>query len=80
MYTRILEEKIISKMESGKAIILIGPRQVGKTTLIKKVLEGKDHLFMDGDDPTVRNILSEANTDQIRSVLGKHKLVFIDSD
>lgn len=78
MYTRILEEKIISKMDSGKAIILIGPRQVGKTTLIKKILEGKDHLFLDGDDPTVRNILSDANTDQIRSVLGKHKLVFID--
>ena len=38
MYQRILSNKIETKIGKGKAIILIGPRQVGKTTLAKQVL------------------------------------------
>ena len=56
----------------------MGARQVGKTTLIKKILEGKDYLFLDGDDPTVRSLFSSPNTEQIRSIVGDHKLLFID--
>ncbi len=62
MYKRIIEEFIKNKINTGKAIIVIGARQVGKTTLIKKILEGKKYLFFDGDDPSVRNLLSNPNT------------------
>ena len=31
--------------------MIIGPRQVGKTTLIKSFLQGIDYKFFDGDDP-----------------------------
>ena len=34
MIERILEEKITQRLDKGKAILVIGPRQVGKTTLI----------------------------------------------
>jgi len=54
MYSRSLGEIITGKLGKGKAIMLIGARQVGKTTLIKKLLEGETHLFLDGDDPVVR--------------------------
>lgn len=79
MYTRSLEEIIRNKLEVGKkAIIVIGPRQVGKTTLIEKILDGKDYLFLNGDDPSTRSLLTEPNTEQIKNILGKYNYIFID--
>lgn len=66
------------RIGSGKAIVVIGPRQVGKTTLIESILESKDYLLLDGDDPKTRTLLTEPNTEQIRAILGKYKFVFID--
>jgi predicted AAA+ superfamily ATPase len=36
MINRTLYDKILKKIHKGKAIILLGPRQVGKTTLIEE--------------------------------------------
>lgn len=78
MFERTLENIIKNKTDSGKAIVLVGPRQVGKTTLIKKVLENKNYLFLDADDPTIRNILTEPNTEQLKTLIGSFKYVFLD--
>lgn len=78
MYLRYLSDLIKKRMGSGKAIIVIGPRQVGKTTLIESILENKDYLLLDGDDPKTRTLLTEPNTEQIRTILGKYKFAFID--
>ena len=66
MFNRILSAVIESKIGKGKAIMVIGPRQVGKTTLIQQFLESHDHLYFNGDDPTVRTILKEPNTEKLR--------------
>ena len=50
MFTRTIENTIKEKFNSGKAIILVGARQVGKTTLLKKLLTNKKFLFLDADD------------------------------
>ncbi|HOO83196.1 MAG TPA: ATP-binding protein, partial [Prolixibacteraceae bacterium] len=78
MYPRLLKNKIESRIDKGKAIIIIGPRQVGKTTLIESILESKDYLLLNGDDPKQRSLLTEPNTEQIRTILGNYKYVFID--
>jgi predicted AAA+ superfamily ATPase len=78
MYSRYLSEIIKKRIGSGKAIIVIGPRQVGKTTLIEYILETEEYLLLDGDDPKTRSLLTEPNTEQIRTILGKNKFVFID--
>jgi len=78
MYQRTLENIIKVKIDTGKAIIIVGARQVGKTTLIKKLLEGKDFLFLDADDPSIRKLLTRPNTEQIRAILGNYKIIFID--
>ncbi len=78
MYQRTLENIIKKKIGTGKAIVVIGARQVGKTTLIKKIINGNDYLFLDADDPTVRQLLHRPNTEEIRSILGDNKIVFID--
>jgi len=78
MYSRLLRDKIINRIGLGKAIIVIGPRQVGKTTLIESILDSKDYLLLDGDDPKTRTLLTEPNTEEIRSIIGNYKNVFID--
>lgn len=78
MIERTLAQRIQSKVGRGKAIMVIGPRQVGKTTLILKFLEGLDYKFFDGDDPVTRTSLDTPNTEQIRVLLENKKVVFID--
>jgi hypothetical protein len=65
-------------MSSKKAILLIGPRQVGKTTLLKEVINRQSHLFFTGDDPNTRQLLDTPNFSQIRRIVGESKLIFID--
>lgn len=78
MLKRHLEATIRSKINTGKAIVLVGARQVGKTTLLKSILNDLEYLFLDGDDPTVRSLLSNPNTEQIRTIIGRNKLIFLD--
>ena len=58
MINRLLGKIIDGKLDSGKAIIVLGSRQTGKTSLLKSIFEGKDGvLFMNGDDVDIRNLL-----------------------
>lgn len=78
MFPRTLENKIKEKINKGKAIVLVGARQVGKTTLLQTILKDIAFLFLDADDPTTRNLLSRPNTEQIRTIIGENKFVFLD--
>ena len=78
MIQRTLKPIIEGKISTGKAILVIGPRQVGKTTLIKELLSGKDFLFLDGDDPTIRQLLINPNTEQLKDLIKDKLIVFLD--
>lgn len=78
MFARTIEQKIREKVNRGKAIVVVGARQVGKTTLLQEILKDKDFLFLDGDDPVVRNLLQSPTTEQIKTIIGEHKYVFLD--
>ncbi|MDZ7776673.1 MAG: ATP-binding protein [Bacteroidales bacterium] len=78
MFARTIENTIEEKLDSGKAIILVGARQVGKTTLLRKILNDKNYLFLDADDPSTRSLLQSPTTEQIRTMLGDYKYVFLD--
>lgn len=78
MIKRTLFHKIESKFFKGKAIILLDPRQVGKTTLIQELLSNKEHLFLNGDDPAVREMLQSVSASKLKSIIGKHSIIFID--
>ena len=78
MINRLIKPSIISKFGKGKTIIVIGPRQVGKTTLLQAIVKDLNHLFLDGDDPTVRTLLKNANTEQLKAIIGNQDLIFID--
>jgi predicted AAA+ superfamily ATPase len=78
MFSRTIEKSIREKIKGGKAIVVVGARQVGKTTLLNEILKDKDFLFLDADDPATRNYLQNPTTEQLRSLIGRHEFVFLD--
>lgn len=78
-FQRIVSNTIKAKIHKGKAIVVTGPRQVGKTTLINNLLENKDDfLFLNGDDNTTRQNLESAGLQDLKRIIGNYKIVFID--
>ncbi len=78
MIKRQLLTEIQRFSQKKKAIIVLGPRQVGKTTLIKTLMGSDEYLFLDGDDNVVAKQLSEADTFKIKQIIGNHAKVFVD--
>lgn len=80
MITRVLKQNIESKLFKGKAIILLGPRQTGKTTLLHLILKNQKEaaLILNGDDPITMQLLNRPNTKQIEQIIGKNRIIFID--
>ncbi|MEM8525292.1 MAG: ATP-binding protein [Bacteroidota bacterium] len=79
MIVRHLETEIRSKLFQGKAIILIGPRQTGKTTLLKTIFqEQKEMVWLNGDDLETRQLLEKVSVTKWKRILGKSKILIID--
>lgn len=76
---RYLKDIIVKKLFKNKAIIVIGARQIGKTTLLNELLASYENtLFLDGDDRITRELLQNPSTEEIKNIIGNHKIVFID--
>lgn len=80
MISRTQSAEIERVFFKGKAIIVSGARQVGKTTMLENMLQ-KYHdqlLTLDGDDITIQELLNRPNTQQIKQIIGGKRIVFID--
>ena len=79
MIERLLEN-IIKEKIGRKAVIILGARQTGKTTLIKKILtESKaPAILLNADLPTVQQQLQNPSVSNLKQIFGASKLVFID--
>lgn len=65
--------------DEGKVVVIYGARRVGKTTLLKKYLEGKkDYLFVTGEDIFVHEFLSSNSIEKLKNFIGDKKRVIID--
>lgn len=80
MIERTLQAIIENDMFRGKAIVVIGARQVGKSTLFRMVLEKKSEkiLRLNCDEPEVRAMLTEAGTSDLKLIVGQNRIVMID--
>lgn len=79
MITRTLFSELEKRLFQGKAIILLGSRQTGKTTLIQALMENRDsHVLLNCDEALVRQQLEDANLSELRRIAGKNRFVFID--
>ena len=80
MIKRSIEDTIKGQLHGGRAIIVMGARQVGKTTLLKQVFatDSSDVLWMSGDEPDVRGMFENMTSTRLRSIIGNHRVVIID--
>lgn len=76
---RKLQQVIEDRMFKGKAIVLVGARQVGKSTLFRQILTGKqDVLTLNCDDAEVREMLTNINRGELQRIIGNHRIVMVD--
>ena len=79
MIIRKIEPAIASALSSGKAVILLGARQVGKTTLADSLFGSQPGtLLLNGDEPDVRAMFDNINSTRLRAVIGGAKVVVLD--
>ena len=80
MIKRSIEDTIKDQLHGDRAIIVMGARQVGKTTLLKQIFatDGNDVLWMSGDEPDVRGMFENMTSTRLRSIIGNHRVVIID--
>ncbi|MCC7301906.1 MAG: ATP-binding protein [Bacteroidia bacterium] len=80
MINRLIEKKISSRMKDNKALVILGPRQSGKTTLVKQLAENtpKKLLWLNGDEAETREILASPTIARLKNILGNTQLLVID--
>lgn len=79
MITRSIEQRIRKQLFGGRAIVIMGARRVGKTTLFRQLLESEDNvLWMSGDEPDVRGLFENITSTRLKAIIGNARLVVID--
>ena len=77
MVERQIEKRIKEKIGRGKAIIVMGARQIGKTTLLKQIFS-ENVLWLNGDEIEVRSLFASISAARLKTLIGKHRTVVID--
>lgn len=77
---RYIEGRINKLLFKGKAIILYGARQVGKTTLLRRLKKSRpeNSIYLNCDEPDIRENLTNTTSTQLKALFGKAKIVFLD--
>lgn len=78
---RALTSIITNKLQaSPKGIILYGPRQAGKTTLITDVIRqlGVKVLTVNGDQSKYLDVLSSRDGDRLKNLVAGYDMLFVD--
>lgn len=79
---RYVIDKILKQINSRdkRAVIVYGPRRVGKTTVIKQVMKSckLKCMLVQGDDISVRQALGSQSIKTLRNFIGDSQLLIID--
>jgi len=79
MVVREIEKLIKERLNKGKAIVILGARQVGKTTLLKTLFGSSDEvLWLNGDELDVQSLFSNVSASRLKAIFGNKKTVIID--
>lgn len=84
LINRVITKLILDKLAGEpRVIILYGPRQSGKTVILHEIADrerknGKETLFLKGDDIRVQEVFSIANYDKISKFIGDPRILIID--
>lgn len=77
---RDLSSNIIKKLHPNKVVIVFGARRVGKTVLVKEILDKVNEpvLMLNGEDINVHDKLSIRSVENYKQILGSYKILYID--
>lgn len=78
---RLIKTQLIADLSTlGKVVMLYGPRQAGKTTLSKQVIQEMDlkTLMVNADQSKYLEVLSSRDLGKLRSLVAGYELLFID--
>jgi predicted AAA+ superfamily ATPase len=80
LIARTIEENIRTEIRDGrKAVVLLGARQVGKTTLLRSLFaEDSNVLWLNGDTSNAHVLLTAQSVEQLRVIIGRHNVLVID--
>lgn len=80
MIIRELQAKIEQKLFRGKAIVVVGARQVGKTTLFNEILHGRKEkvLRLNLDEADARELLTNPTMAELQQLVADNQILMID--
>jgi uncharacterized protein len=78
MIQRTQHKEIEKLLFKGKAIIVFGARQVGKTSLIRAAIKRTTFVWLNGDEPDTQILLENITTDRLKMLVGNNKILVID--
>ena len=80
MIARTQHRNITEWLGKGKALVVIGPRQVGKTTLVRQITEklAQKTLWLTGDDPEARSLLDNISLARLQNLVGQNEVLVVD--
>lgn len=80
MIARTLQKSLEKRLFKGKALLIFGARQTGKSTLAEILLENQDRKWMvlNGDEADVPELLSNSTSTKLKAIFGQNKIVLID--
>ena len=76
---RDITENIIKKFQPNKVVIVFGARRVGKTVLVKEILETIDEpiLALNGEDINVHDKLAIRSVENYKQLIGSYKFYIL---
>ena len=79
MLNRIIVDNIRKRLSDRKVIVILGSRQVGKTTLFHQLF-GDNHevLWWNGDESDVRIALENTSSTKLKTLIGNQPIEVID--
>jgi hypothetical protein len=79
MIQRFLSKIVENNLYKGKAVIILGARQVGKTTLIRQMFQNNpDLLWLNGDELDVQNLFRDMSSTRFKAIFGNKKIIVVD--
>ncbi|OYU94882.1 MAG: ATPase [Bacteroidetes bacterium B1(2017)] len=78
---RSIAKDLLKKLKPNKVLLLLGPRRVGKTNLVKELAAnlGKEKILqLNGEDMATSSVLSQRTVENYKRLLGNYTLLIID--
>lgn len=79
MIERQIADIISKKLFEGKAILIMGPRQVGKTTILRQMFGTRqDSIWLNGDESDIQSLFENITSTRLNALFAEKKIVIID--